>query len=66
MLNDDDKLRNPWRVHVPTMTAKSSVAIRYVDKDRGLQIRRLHEIEMMNLIGWDAIISVGPFARVRA
>eukprot|EP00974_Lingulodinium_polyedra_P030782 2963619-Lingulodinium_polyedra.AAC.1 len=50
---EDEKLRNPWRVKVPTMIAKSSVAMRFVDKDLGLQIRRLHELEMMNLIGWD-------------
>ena len=49
----DVKLRNPWRLHVPTLTCLSSIAMRTLLKDGSTCITRLHALEQMQLIGWD-------------
>ena len=47
------KLRNPWRVHVPTLTCLSSIAMRTLLPEKTVTITRLHSLEVMQLIGWD-------------
>lgn len=51
-LSEGQEMTNPWRSCVPTMTANSSIAARR-RKSGQLEIREIHGLEAMRLIGWD-------------
>ena len=46
------ELRSPWKDHVPTMTGQSSLAGRR-KKEGNMELKKLHGLEAMRLIGWD-------------
>lgn len=51
-LSEGQELTNPWRTCVPTMTANSAMAARR-SKYGKTEIKKIHGLEAMRLIGWD-------------
>ena len=47
------KIRNPWRVRVPTLTCKSCIVMRTKNENGDVVVTQIHPIEKMQLIGWD-------------
>ena len=48
-----DKLKCPWKRHVPTLTGNSRIAVRCHNSEGRTVIRALHGLEAMALQGWD-------------
>ncbi|CAK0877215.1 unnamed protein product [Prorocentrum cordatum] len=56
---------NPWKQHVPTLTAQSRIVCRFRDSSSGdSALRHVHALEMMSFQGWDIPMWKGknPFA----
>ncbi|CAK0882438.1 unnamed protein product, partial [Prorocentrum cordatum] len=51
-VKEDGSLKSPWKDFVPTLTAQSSIAARFMDSDGRVSMRHVHGLECMHFIGW--------------